>query len=171
MHGKRPTGDDGRAIKKQPNAWKCCRRSCREERKRQQSANDDWRSKAEEKFAARAREKRRIRAMRLGGGRRCRDGHRDKRFDEPDGKPSARRRLPRGNEGSHKRRNAHGHAAPSRNGGELRRALHGFANVFEMIGGARVYGDCFALIRAERSGGYHAHRLAQNRDSVKYFIT
>jgi hypothetical protein len=39
-----------------------------------------------------------------------------------------------------------------------------------MIGGASVYGDGFTPIRAERSSGYHAQKLPQNRDSVKYFV-
>ena len=64
-----------------------------------------------------------------------------------------------------KRGDAHGHAAPSGHGGKFGGALHGFANVAEMIGSASVDGDGFAFGRAQR-----AERLAWKKTNKEKVI-
>src|SRR5271155_3151429 len=152
-HGKRATWDDSSSIEQQPPTGKHTNSSRGVQGKGQQSANDDWRGKAEQKFAPWAGQKSRIRAVGFGGRSRRGDCNRDKSFHEPDREPGARRRLACRDEGGRERRNAHSHAAPSGDGGKLRGALHGFANVFEMIGGASVDGDGLVLVRPEGAGG------------------
>src|SRR5277367_814603 len=99
------------------------------------------------------------------------NGYCDKGFDEPNGEPCARGGLPRRDEGGCERGDAHRDATPSGYGGEFRRALHGFADVFKMVCRASIDGDRFALGGAERTGGWHGKTLTQNRRSVKYFVS
>ena len=111
-------------------------------RVRQQAAHHDGRRKAQQKFAAGPGEQLGIGAMRLGGRGRSGNGHGDERFHQPNIQPALaasvcrEAKIRRDQSGD-----AHGHAAPARHGGEFRGALHGFANVAKMVGGARVDGN------------------------------
>src|SRR6267154_1568388 len=87
-------------------------------------------------------------------------GHGDEGFDQPDCQPSARRDLPGGRQCGHQRGDPHGHPAPTGHSGKFGSALHGFADVAEMIGGASVDGDGLAWRRVQRTGGRHASSLA-----------
>ncbi len=89
--------------------------------------------------------------MCFGGGCGGRNGHGDKRFDQPNGQPGARRNLPRGNNRRSQRGDSHRYAAPARHGGEFRRAFHRLADVTEMIDSASVDGDGLAIYRTKRA--------------------
>jgi hypothetical protein len=136
----------------------------------QKSSDNDGRRKAEQKFAAGTGKKFRVGAMSLGGGGRRGNGDRDERFDQPNRQPSLRRQLARRDVGRDQSRNAHGHAAPAGNGGELRRTFHGFANVAKMVGSARVDGDWHAGRRTKWAGQRHRGIIARQAIFVKYFI-
>src|SRR5271169_2678425 len=107
--------------------------------------------------------------MRFGGGCWSSNGYSDKRLDKPYCQPGPRRNLSRCEKSRRKCGYAHSYSAPSRDGSELRSALHRFADVFKMVGGASVYGDRFALVRTERTSGYHMEILPQESRLVKYF--
>ena len=77
--------------------------------------------------------------------------------------------LVRGGDGRSDSSEAHGDTAPARNGGEFGGALHGFADIAEMIGSASVDKDGLALRRAERTRDGHRRKLAQRSEIVKYF--
>ena len=66
--------------------------------------------------------------------------------------------------------NAHGHAAPAGDGGKFGGALHGFADVAKMVGGASVNGDGTRM--TERRGPRSAmSSMVKSREiAVKYFI-
>src|SRR4029077_5077410 len=109
--------------------------------------------------------------MRFGGrGRRC-NGDGDEGFNKPHRQPCARRSLSRRNEGRDDGRKAHGHTAPAGHGREFPRALHGLADVAQMVGGASVNGDGLAVGGAKRTSTGHGGTLATSRQCVKYFVT
>src|SRR5256885_5070651 len=110
-----------------------------------------------------------IGAVSLGGGRGSGDGYGNERFNEPDGEPGAGRRLLLGGEGSGNGGEPHSNSAPTRDGGKLRSASHGFANVAEMVGGARVNGDGVGFGGAQGANGSHGRRIVGRRGDVKYF--
>ena len=95
------------------------------------------------------------------------DGHGDEGFDEPGGEPGARSGLARGDGGCGQGRKTHGDAAPAGDGGEFAGALHGFADVAEMVGGAGVNGDRRALRGAERTGDTHGLDYARVGDGCQ----
>src|SRR5277367_2131367 len=107
--------------------------------------------------------------FRCGGGRG--DGDSDESFDEPNGEPSTWGGLACSEESGGESGDAHGDPTPSWDGRELGCALHGFADVFEMVGGASVDGYRFAFGGAERASGRHDERLPRESDSVKYFVS
>src|SRR5438270_13565117 len=93
--------------------------------------------------------------MGFGSGGWRGDGDSDKGFEEPDGEPGTWRSLASGNESGGKRADAHSDAAPPRDGGKLCGAFHGFADVAEVIGGARVNGNGLRRRRAKGGGKRH----------------
>src|SRR6266850_8143355 len=108
--------------------------------------------------------------MRFGGGGGSRNGHCDKRLDQPNCQPGTSRDLPRGDERRSQRGDSHGHAAPARHGGEFRRTFHRLADIAEMLGSASVDGDGFATWRTERAWSCHGLMLPAISESVKYFV-
>ncbi len=125
------------------------------ERERQKSADHDGRSKAQQKFTAWAGKQFRVGAMGFGGGGGRGDGHRDECLDEPNGKPALGRGLVGSGVGRDKRGQTHGYATPAGNRSEFAGALHGFADVAEMVGSTDVDGDRCGRRRAKWSWNRH----------------
>src|SRR5260370_36771700 len=99
-HGKRSPGDNRGSVKQKPNSGESSERANLIKSVGQKTANDNGRSKTQNKFAAGSGEEPGIGAMRFRRRSRCSYGHRNDCFDEPNDKPSARSRLARGDEGS-----------------------------------------------------------------------
>jgi hypothetical protein len=145
------TGHDSGAVEKEPSAWQRREVAGKKERDGEQAANDDGRSETQYKFAAGAGKQRGIGAMRFGSCSGSGNGDGDESFGEPDGNPSARSSLAMSQPGTGNSGDAHGDPAPSWDGGELGGALHGFADVAKMVGGASVNGDGLVTRRAKRT--------------------
>ncbi len=122
-----------------------------------------WRETQYE-LSPRSGEQRRIRPPSFGGGRGCRNRYGHKYFRKPHRQPCARCRLTCSQPCRGQRRHAHGYSAPTGNGSELGGALHGFADVFQVIGSTRVDGDGFGATGADWMGERHGRddRVAGN---------
>lgn len=168
-HGERSTGDDRGAVQKQPNAGQSRKGAGVIQDESKQTADDDGRRETESELAAWSGEKSGVCAAGFGGRSGRGDGDGYERFDKPDDKPGAHGSLARSDSGSGESGDAHGDAAPTGNGGELDGALHGFADVAKMIGGASVDGDGLAR-NAECARERHREKIAGGVGPVKYFV-
>src|SRR5260370_6550562 len=101
----------------------------------------------------------------------CRKGDGKEGFDQPDGQPGARCSLAGSSKRRHQRGNPHSYATPTGQSGKFGRTLHRFPDVAEMIGGASVDGDGFALWSAKkRTGGRPSKIGSQGSKHVQYLI-
>src|SRR5215472_9191361 len=159
-HRKGSASDDSGPVQQQPHTGEGGERPDVVERVGQEPADNDGRSKTQQKFSSGPGEEPGIGAVRLGcrGGRG--DGHRDECFQEPNDEPGTSTGLPRSDVRRGHRGDAHGHPAPARHRGKFRGARHGFADVAKMVGGAGIDGDRLAAGRAHGTGSRHGPTLA-----------
>src|SRR5690349_14149297 len=109
--------------------------------------------------------------MGFGSGSCSSDRDGDERFCEPDGQPGFGGMLVGSGDCGSDSGKAHGDTAPTGYRGEFRGALHGFADIAQVIGGASVDGDGGAFGGVEWGGGHDRERIGGNWRVVKYFVT
>src|SRR5437763_1829802 len=68
-------------------------------------------------------------------------------------------------------REAHGYAPPAGDGGEFGGALHGFADVAKVVGGAGVDRDGSGFGGVKGRGSHDEERIGEPMAAVKYFVT